>query len=187
LNSFRGFLRRGEKLTTVAVTDIDRHTVVIFATADVLEASTFVTAVTQHFSAHYRVFSGVIRGFLRRGERLTLSSCRLQQAITDIDGHTVVIFATADEVEASTFVTATAILHVELVSRFSPAWRKAHYSRDYRYRQTYGYGRHLRNRRRSCDVNVRGCSDPIEYFSACYEVFSRASKLPAILNEIALE
>jgi hypothetical protein len=41
------------------LTDIDRHTVVIFATADVVEASTFVTAVTQHFSAHYRVFSGV--------------------------------------------------------------------------------------------------------------------------------
>jgi hypothetical protein len=65
----------------------------------------------------YMVVSRITRGFLRCGEQLILTSSRLRRAACDVDRHTVVIFATV----ASTFVAAAVILHVQLVSRFSPA------------------------------------------------------------------
>jgi hypothetical protein len=69
----RGFLRRGEQLILTssqlrrAACDIDRHTVVIFATVDVAVASTFVAAavflyvqlVSGFSPAQHEVFSGV--------------------------------------------------------------------------------------------------------------------------------
>jgi hypothetical protein len=144
----------------------------------------------------HEVSSGVIRGFLQRGGRPTCN-INVRGCSESARFETLEVFS---GVEKSSLGSASRLRraahdinrqnqHVRRFSparcevrrntRFSPAWRIAHSdfqsttTSGLRYRQTYG--RHLRNRRRSCGVNVRGCSsDPVR--STRFGVFSGATR-----------